>query len=168
MTFTTKLLGSLTCAGILAIPGGASALDTVPTYDAFIYQDRLPVPVGQIELDENVDLPFTACGYFYTWTDPSGASATVGFVDEAKTLAHRGCIESGFVSFPTFVQLDQTAAAGGFDPSLTLQEVSGLVLGEASSGVLSGTIQFAAAVPVAASIVLQPAGLPAPPPLPAP
>jgi hypothetical protein len=167
MTFPRKLFCGLVCAGCLALPERASALDTTLTYDAFIDHDQRPIPVGQLQFELGADLPFTACQYTYEWDNAASPSGAPGAVDETKTLANRSCIENSLTPFSTFLQLDSALGPSfGFDTSQAFRQVSALVVGETSAGVLSGTVQFTAAAPVVESIVIQPEGASAPPPPP--
>jgi hypothetical protein len=163
MTFTKKLLCSLACAGSLAIPASASALDTSRTYDVSIYLGSTIVPAGELifQFNKEVSAPGHACEYVYEWDDTATLPLSAqGFVDEAKPQTFQSCLLNSLANFPSFLMLDPNdcanSACSGFDVFQQFRVVSALMLGETPSGELSGTLQLTGAVPVLYAIDIQP------------
>jgi hypothetical protein len=147
---------SLACAGLLVLPASARALDTRASYSATIVQGKRSTPVGVLAFDLDHDVPFSSCAYFYGWDNATAEASAQGYVDEIKTLAHRGCVDNSLANFPTIILLDNAFPACGFDASQNPRTVFAMTLGETSQGVLSGTVQLTSATAVVNSIVMRP------------
>jgi hypothetical protein len=156
MPFGRTLSCSLACAGFLAIPASARALDTGLVYDASI-PTTAPNAVGTVTFARDSSNAGQACRYAYTWIDPAAEALTArGLVLEPKTQGFSKCLANSRTSFPTFVQIDPSLPSEGFDLFHTRLPVLVLALGETPSGELSGSVQLTAAVPTVYSLDLTP------------
>ncbi len=139
-----KKLGlSLLVAGAMAMAStSAWALDTGVTYDAFIVNGFVDIPVGQLFFSLDADYPGLTCRYELEWANYAFLPLSGDcFVDEYKVHGHRSCVINAAMPIHTSLTLSQGTACYGFDKFQQYEQVLMLVAGEdGDSGEIDGTV----------------------------